>query len=127
MKKKPKKLLKPRTRNHETMTEAQFWGMIRSALRRLSIYWKPIKAKKVASRTRYKGTNKRQIWAYACEACGGEFREKEIEVDHTKECGALNAETAGVFIERLFCEVEGFQILCKACHASKTQKNRKVE
>lgn len=28
------------------------------------------------------------------------------------------------FIERLFVEVDGFRLLCKACHAEVTQKQR---
>jgi hypothetical protein len=29
-------------------------------------------------------------------------------------------------IERLFCEVEGFQVLCWACHHAKTNEERAI-
>ena len=122
MKSKPKKILKEKTRNHGTMTEAGFWGMIRSALRKYSMYWKPIKAKKEQNRKPYKGLNKRQKWIYICECCGGQFPEKQIDIDHIIECGSLTKETAGEFIERMFCEIEELQVLCKTCHQAKTTK-----
>jgi 5-methylcytosine-specific restriction endonuclease McrA len=113
-----------KTRNNNTMTEAGFWGMIRSALRRYSMYWKPIKAKKEQNRKPYKGLNKRQKWVYTCEICKREIKEKEIEIDHIVECGNLSKATAGEFIERLFCEIDGLQILCKECHQLKTNNRR---
>jgi hypothetical protein len=30
------------------------------------------------------------------------------------------------FVERMFCEVEGFQLLCKGCHQTKTNEERKA-
>ena len=102
------------------MTEAAFWSFIRSALRRKSMYWKPVSEAKKQARREYKGENKRMKWEYQCSECKGWFPDKVVEVDHIVECGALNAETAGVFIERLFCEVEGLRVLCKGCHNKKT-------
>ena len=111
---------KPKPRNNGTMTEAAFWSFIRSALRRKSMYWKPVSEAKKQARREYKGDNKRMKWEYQCSECKGWFPDKVVEVDHIVECGALNAETAGVFIERLFCEVGGLRVLCKGCHNKKT-------
>jgi len=113
-----------KTRNAGTMTEAGYWGMIRSGLRRTFRYWKPIMAAKADARRSYKGTNKRQKWEYQCAHCSNWFKATEVEVDHITEVGSLKcSEDLEGFIERLTPE-EGFQVLCKACHQIKTNKAR---
>ena len=116
----------PRTRNNNTLTEAAFWGFIRSTLRNASRWWKPIAQCKADSKRAYKGTKELQKWEYQCNHCKDWFMEKEIQVDHIIECGTLTcSEDVPEFIERLFCEKEGFQILCKPCHQIKTNLARK--
>ena len=125
----PKKIKNPkvpRTRNNNTLTEAAFWGFIRSTLRNASRWWKPIAQCKAHSERAYKGTKKLQKWEYQCNHCKDWFMEKEIQVDHIIECGTLTcSEDVPGFIERLFCEKEGFQTLCKPCHQIKTNLARK--
>ncbi len=118
---KPKKQLKERTRNAGTMTESMFWSSIRSILRRRTIWWQPIKIAKQNSRRPNQGDNKRQKWEYQCSACKEWFSDKEVEVDHIIPAGSLTcaADLPG-FVERLFCEVDGFTVLCKPCHHKKT-------
>jgi hypothetical protein len=132
----PKRIKKSRVeknRNNGTLSEAGFWSLIRSTLRNASRWWKPIaEAKKRAKRV-YKGKNKSQKWEYQCNYCKEWFMEKEIAVDHKIECGALTCkEEVGDFIERLFTEVDGFQILCnkrldgkESCHKKKTDEYMK--
>lgn len=117
-----------KTRGSGTYTESGFWGMIRAALRQKSRWWKPVKDTKDASRRPYKGTNKRLKWEYQCAKCKKWFQEKEIEVDHKIEAGSLrNGDDVKGFIERLFCEKDGLQILCKAdCHREKTLNAKKI-
>ena len=117
-----------KTRGGGTYTEAAFWGMIRSSLRQKSRWWHPIKQIKESSRRKYVGANKQQKWEYECASCGGWFMEKEIEVDHIIEAGSLKkGEDLKDFIERLFCEKEGLQILCKSvCHKKKTDDRKKA-
>lgn len=124
-KKKTVKSRVPKTRNHGTMTESAFWSMIRSALRNKSRWWLPIKEAKNAVRKPVTGM--RHKFEYQCAMCGGWFPEKSIAVDHIEEIGTLNKETAGEFIERLFTEVKGLQVLCNkrndcepSCHKKKT-------
>lgn len=103
------------------MTEAAFWGMIRSALRRRSMYWKPIQDAKMAARRESQSENKRQKWEYQCNSCKSWWNAKEIEVDHEMEAGSLRcSDDVGPFIERLFAET-GYQVLCKSCHLNKTK------
>lgn len=112
-----------KTRNSGTMTESAFWSWIRSTLRNRSIYWKPRQEILKENRREYKGSNKRQKWEYQCNSCKDWFSQKEIDIDHIIECGNFSKDTAGEFIERLFCEKEGLQILCKEnCHKKKTFK-----
>ena len=117
---------KPKPYNNGTMTSAGFWGMIRSALRQKSRWWKPVaEAKKLARRV-YKGKNKRQKWEYQCNHCKKWFPDKNIQVDHIVEAGSLKCkEDLPDFVERLFCEVDGFQVLCKPCHKVKTDVYKK--
>ena len=125
-KKRVKKIRVPRTRNNFTMTEAAFWSWIRSALRERSRWWKPSAEAKLRSRKAYKGPNRRRKWEYQCAACKNHFKAEEVNVDHIIPAGTLKcfADLPG-FVERLFCEVDGLQVMCKPCHDSKTQKERK--
>lgn len=118
----------PRTRNNNTLTEAAFWGFIRSTLRNASRWWKPIAQCKADSKRAYKGTKKLQKWEYQCNHCKDWFMEKEIAVDHKIEAGSLTCgDDLKGFVERLFVEVDGLQILCnkrldgkESCHKKKT-------
>lgn len=123
-------------RNNFTLSEAGFWSLIRSSLRNSSRWWKPIaEAKKRAKRVKINGG--RQKFEYQCNGCNTWFSEKEIAVDHIIEAGSLTCgEDLKGFVERLFCEVDGFQILCnkrndgiESCHKIKTDnymKSRKM-
>ena len=107
-------------RNAGTMTESAFWSWIRSLLRKKTFAWKPIKLAKDNAKRPNQSSNKRLKWEYQCNKCLDWFPDKEIEVDHIIKCGNFSKETAGEWIEKLFCEVDGLQILCKACHQIKT-------
>ena len=125
MTKKRKTTRKPkveRTRNAGTMTESAFWSFIRSALRQKSRWWKPITQCKQKARRPYKGPNKRQKFEYQCNYCEQWFPEKRVNVDHITPAGTLRtaADLPG-FVERLFCEIDGLQVLCSNCHDEKTK------
>lgn len=114
---KAKKEKVPRTRASNTMTESAFWSMIRSTLRRRTIYWKPISDVKKEARRDYKGDNKRLKYEYQCTSCQNWFPDKEIEVDHKIPAGSLrSSDDLKGFVERLFCEKDGLRVLCRNCH-----------
>lgn len=108
-----------RTRNGGTWTEARYFGFIRSALRAAFMKWGPKNAAKLNAKI---GHNQ-----YVCAECEGVFGNKDVQVDHIEPCGSLKdyGDLPG-FVERMFCEVEGFQLLCKGCHQTKTNEERKA-
>ncbi len=114
-----------KVRNNGTMTESAFWSFIRSALRQKSRWFKPISEAKRLARRKYRGPNHRQKWEYQCAECKNWFSDKEIAVDHKQAAGRLScANDLPGFVERLFCEVEGLQILCHQHHDIKTLADR---
>jgi len=120
--KKPKAL---KVRNGGTLTESGFWSFIRSALRQKSRWWKPITQAKANVKRPYKGPIKRQKFEYQCNHCKKWYPEKNVNVDHIIPAGALNcANDLPGFVERLFVEVEGLQVLCQDCHNIKTQNEK---
>ena len=128
-----------KTRCGNTWTEAKYFGFIRSALRRASIKY-PVKyqIKALAKRSVpiidkdgnqavYKtGKNvgqPRYVSEYNCAFCKEWFRDKDVEVDHKDEAGSLKCfDDLPGFCERLFCEIDNLQVLCKTCHKGKTHK-----
>jgi len=122
IKKKKSVIKKPKSRNAETMTEAAFWSFIRSALRQKSRWWKPVTKCRELAKREYHGSNKRQKYEYQCNYCKKWFSAKEINVDHIIPAGNLNSgKDLEGFVERLFCEIDNLQCLCKTCHDSKTK------
>lgn len=90
---------------------------IRSALRKLWLWSAPAKEALKQAKA-YKG-----FWF--CKHCG--FPTDKPQVDHLDPVGATpgsrksnGGETWDGFMTRLFCAVEGLQVLCRACHALKT-------
>ncbi len=115
----------PKTRNSGKMTEAAYFGWIRSQLRRTSMKWGPIAEAKRRARRPYTGPNKRQKWEYQCAICKKWFKGTEIHVDHIIPCGTLTKyEDLPRFVERMLCEVDGLQVLCKPDNLSKKDVDR---
>ena len=112
---------KSKTRNNASMTEAAFFGWLRSLLRnRYMRGWKPIN--EVAKDNRRPITYKsRSKWEYQCAYCKNWFLRKEIDIDHIKPCGTLKSfDDLSHFAKKLFVEKQGLQVLCKPCHKNKT-------
>jgi capsule polysaccharide export protein KpsC/LpsZ len=112
-----------RTRNAKTMTEAEYWGKVRSALRKAFAYWKPAQA--VMQRMRRPNENPLRPlkkWEWICEQCGCVLERDEVKIDHVHPCGPLrSADDVVTFLERLTCEdTEAYQGLCEQCHRVKT-------
>ncbi len=113
----------PKTRSDQTWSEARFWGFIRSALRQATLRWAPKRNAEIAARRPSQcKQNKRLKWQYQCSRCGRWYPRKEIELDHIEPVGQLRcADDLPGFVERLFCDSDGYEMLCKeVCHYNKT-------
>jgi hypothetical protein len=90
-------------------------GFIIATLRRASYRWQP--RNEAMKRARIK-----RGW-YKCEMCGKDIRKKEMALDHKLPIVPVTGwDNYDGFIERLFCNVDGFQVICKeTCHHIKTQ------
>ena len=116
----------PRTRGDGTLTEAAYWGKIRGALRAGSLkYASRYAALAKAKHPKPKATLGRHRVEFFCAACKGSFEGKNVEVDHIERAGSLRCyEDLAGFVERLYCESSGLQVLCKPCHKLKTAQDR---
>jgi hypothetical protein len=114
----PRKVEK--TRNGGQWTEARYFGFIRSSLRAAFMRWGPKSAAKTLARE-YTDDGVR----YRCAECDDLYTNADTQVDHIKPCGSLRsyADLPG-FVQRMFCEVDGFQVLCKDCHQIKTNQEK---
>lgn len=111
----------------KSWTEAYILSRIRSVLRRLSMQMPSIRECRLAVRRRYTGDNPRLKWEYPCAKCGHWYTEKETHVDHIVPAGSLKSfDDVGPFARRLlFPTSNQLQILCKACHKTKTTSERR--
>lgn len=114
--------------NGGAWTEARFRTFIVSVLRAGSRKWPPKyqvlneakTEKKVNTKTKRMGQH------FQCAACAKDFPSSQVQVDHIEpivstEDGFTSWKD---FIERLYCEKENLQVLCKPCHSLKTKKER---
>jgi len=119
------KQLKERTRGGGRYTEAAFWGFIRSGLRAKFNKWPPKWDVLAAAKRTYSGAKRGVKYEYVCANCGLAYTGKEVQVDHVIPCGSLTCfEDLVGFVDRLFVESDGLQVLCSCCHATKTESER---
>lgn len=119
----------PKIRNSGKWTEARFKSFIISGLRQTSRRWGPISEVQKEARV------SRGI--YKCAGCGkevpastkeGRKRVKNIFVDHINPIvdPEIGFTTWDEYIERMFCEKEKLQLLCKSCHDEKSKQERAI-
>ena len=112
--------------NMGTMTSAEYFGKIRSGLRRAFIYWKPLQAAAEKASRPNQSENKRLLKEYQCDICKDWFKRADTHIDHIIPCGSLrNYEDVVPFLINLTTEnPDNYQLLCKKCHLIKTKKER---
>lgn len=115
-------------RNGGQWTRSRFESFIKSALRAATRRW-PQKHQALKDACVGKKLNRatgKEIFHYKCAGCGKLFKGADVAVDHIEP--VVNPKTGfvswDVYIERMFCEADGFQVLCHTCHGIKTQNER---
>lgn len=93
-------------------------NFLKNKLRRISYMWPPMKEAVQKARI--------ERGKYKCASCEGIFGPKQINRDHIEP---VDSPTTGFttwdnYIERLFCPVEGIQILCTQCHEAKSYREQ---
>lgn len=118
----------PPFKNYNGWTTARFFGFIRSALRNAYSKYPPrFEALKRAEVGRMINSKTGKLAKhYECNHCRKYFIQKDVQVDHIIDAGSLRdfSDLPG-FCERLFCGVDGLQVLCKKDHQAKTKKTHK--
>lgn len=105
--------------------EKKFWTWLRSGLRSMSRRYPPIYEALAAAKRPYTGDNKKQKVCYECAKCKSLESAKNVAVDHRIDCGKLTSwEDVQGFMQRLFCEKGGLDVLCHSCHDVKTYMTR---
>jgi hypothetical protein len=114
--------------NGGTWTPAKFNSWIKGVLRKGSTRWPPsyqaLNDAYVGDRINPKSG--RKCKHYLCAGCSKEFPAKEVGKDHIHPVidPAIGFTNWDDVIQRMFCEKDGFQILCSDCHKVKTDEER---
>ena len=115
-----------------TMSSAERTSFIKAALRGKSRFWKPAQDALKASKRWYN--------QYECNMCHivwpsklpplpwSKKRRTNNVIDHIEEIVSVDTgfTTWDSFIQNLFCEQDGFQILCYLCNKKKTSENNLI-
>lgn len=115
----------PKVRCNNQWTEARYINFIKNLLRSGTRKWGPKQT--IMSKARVRRGY------YECASCHNEVpftikegrkRKSNVFVDHIKPIidPLVGFTTWDSFIENLFCEEDGLQVLCKECHDIKTKQ-----
>lgn len=93
--------------------DRRFRTYLMSVLRKASRFWNP--ARECLKNARlHRGI-------YKCAICESQVGPKEIKIDHINPVIPVEGfESWDQVVDRLFCELEGYQAICKTCHDAKT-------
>ena len=108
-------------------TVARKRSFIMSALRQAR--W-PVKYACIKTAFVKMGTNPktgRKCKLHRCPSCKKLFPQKDVQADHIKPIIPLEGfDSWDSVIDRIYCELDGFQVLCKKCHSVKTKEENKI-
>lgn len=103
------------------MTESAFRTKLQSVLRNIR-WWKPVNEALKKAERKSQSSNKRLKYEYQCNICKSYYPRTEVQCDHvTPVIDNQGFKDWNTYIERLFTEVENYQILCLECHQIKSQ------
>lgn len=116
-------------RNAGRWTKARYNSFVAAVLRSGSRRWPP-KYEALAEAFTSRKVNKKSgklAKHYRCSDCEKEYTSTNVQIDHIDPVVPVTGFTTwDSFIERLFCEKEGLQVLCKDCHKKKTVAEKKL-
>ena len=117
-------------------TAARFHSFIKGALRSASQRWGPKNEVKKAARVErgkymcagFAGIEPHVVSASLPPKPGNKRRINNAVVDHIEPVVSVQDgfTTWDEIIKRMFCEADGFQLLCHDCHTRKTKTEREV-
>lgn len=111
-----------------TWTESKYKSFIKSGLRTMSVRWPP-RYQALADAFDHQGINPstgRLAKLYRCKSCNNLFPASGMEVNHIHPVVPVTGfDSWDGVIERLFCEKEGLEALCKTCHKAITLAENK--
>ncbi len=105
--------------NSGKWTQSRFNSFIKSTLRSGSVRWEPrytclnnaFRVVKINEKTG------RMAKHFECAHCHMLFPQKEIEINHILPVVPIEGfDSWDKVIERMFCEIDGLEALCKPCH-----------
>ena len=106
-------------------TEARYNSFIKSALRTASVRWPP-RYQCLHDAFAYQGINPatgRQAKLYTCCKCDNLFPQANMEVNHIVPVVPVEGfDSWDGVIERLFCEKDKLEAVCKPCHKAITKE-----
>lgn len=112
----------PKPYNDGQWTEARKRSFIISALRRAQWPPKYQAIKRVFVKDGNNPSTGRKCKLHKCENCGELFPAKDMQADHINPVIPLTGiDSWDGVIDRLFCEIDGYQALCRFCHKAKSQ------
>lgn len=109
--------------NDGKWTKSRFNSFIQSALRTASVRWEPrsmtlndaFVGKKINVKTG------RLAKHFECSLCHEHFPQKDVEVNHKIPVVPVEGfDSWDAVIERMFCEKNELEVLCKPCHKTVT-------
>lgn len=114
--------------NNGEWTKARYNSFVKGGLRAISQRWPP-KYRVLSKAFTGHHTNPasgRIAKFYRCAACQGEFTAKNVEVNHIIPVVPVTGfDSWDNVIDRLFCEEDGLEVVCKDCHKSISKKENK--
>jgi len=99
--------------------DKECWRFVTVTLRRLSVRWPP---RSEALRRSRVAPN-----SYRCALCKEVFKRDFVDADHIVPVIPLTGrDSFKNAINRMLCDIDGFQTACKECHGKKTGKENAV-
>lgn len=116
-----------RNYNNGKWTAAKYNSFIKSGLRSASQRWPPRYEVLFASRRgkRVNPRTGRMAEHHECSRCKRLYVSKDVEVNHIIPVVPVTGfDTWDGVINRLFCEADGLEVVCKPCHLEITANER---